>query len=293
MRFSPDGKHLAFVTSDLSEIWVQDIERDTAVRLTSLPGANGAPLWTPDGKYIVFMSANQPSAGIYRTQTDGSGEPQRLAEAVEGANAVFPSSVSPDGKRLALSTLGGRGFAADISTAPIEGDPGHPRLGKAEPFLHTPGFASLPTFALPEFSPDGRWLAFALGETGRSEVYVKPFPGPGGRWRISAGGGQFPIWSPNGRELFFLGSDQRIMVVDYTAKGESFAPGKPRVWSEKRILLREGGGPFQPYGLAPDGKRFAVLLYPDGTAEQQRVTQLTFLLNFFDELRRRVPVDGK
>jgi hypothetical protein len=116
-----------------------------------------------------------------------------------------------------------------------------------------------------------------------------PFPGPGGKSRISVGGGQYPIWSPNGRELFFLGSDQRIMVVDYTAKGDSFDPGKPRVWSQKRILLKEGGGPFPPYGLAPDGKRFAVLLYPDATVEQQRVTQLTFLLNFFDELRRRVP----
>ncbi len=96
-----------------------------------------------------------------------------------------------------------------------------------------------------------------------------------------------------GRELFFLGSDQRIMVADYTAKGDSFAAGKPRAWSEKRILLRAGGGPFLPYALAPDGKRFAVLLYPDGTVEQQRVTQLTFLLNFFDELRRRVPGGGK
>ena len=293
LRFSPDGKHLAFETSDLADIWVQNIERDTAVRLTSLPGTNGVPLWTPDGKYIVFLSSNQPNAGIYRTRADGSGEPQRLTERPTGGEVTgLPSSVSPDGKRLLVSSTG-RGFGANIWTAPIEGDPDHPRLGKAEPFLHTPAFASLPTFAMPEFSPDGRWMAFALGETGRSEVYVKPFPGPGGRWRISANGGGFPIWSPNGRELFFLSSDQRIMVVDYAAKGDSFAPGKPRVWSEKRILLREGGGPFQPYALAPDGKRFAVLLYPDGTVEQQRSTRLTFLLNFFDELRRRVPVESK
>jgi hypothetical protein len=83
------------------------------------------------------------------------------------------------------------------------------------------------------------------------------------------------------------------MMVDYAAKGDSFAPGKPRAWSEKRVLSKEGGGPFPPYALAPDGKRFAVLLYPDGTVEQQRVKQLTFLLNFFDELRRRVPVEGR
>jgi hypothetical protein len=169
-------------------------------------------------------------------------------------------------------------------------DPDHPRLGKTEPFLRTPGFATEPVFAQPAFSSDGHWLAFALGETGRSEVYVRPFPGPGGRWRISAGGGGFPIWSPNGHELFFLGADQRIMVVDHTAKGDNFVAGKPRAWSEKRVLQKEGGGPFPPYALAPDGKRFAVLLYPDATVEQQRATQLTFLLNFFGELRRRVPV---
>jgi hypothetical protein len=224
---------------------------------------------------------------------EGSGEAQRLTEGpLDGVNAGWPSAFSPDGKRLAISTIS-RGFAADISTAPIEGDADHPRLGKQEPFLHTPGFATTPAFAQPAFSSDGRWLAFALGETGRSEVYLRPFPGPGGRWRISAGGGSFPIWSRNGRELFFLSADQRIMVVDYTAKGDSFVAGKPRAWSEKRVLLKEGGGPFPPYALAPDGKRFAVLLYPDGTVEQQRATQLTFLLNFFDELRRRVPVDAK
>jgi serine/threonine-protein kinase len=103
------------------------------------------------------------------------------------------------------------------------------------------------------------------------------------------GGGSFPIWSPNGRELFFLGAEQRIMAVDYSTKGDSFTASKPRVWSDKRILMKEGGGPFVPYALSPDGKRFAVLLYPDGTVEQSRATQLTFLLNFFDELKRRAP----
>jgi serine/threonine-protein kinase len=294
LRLSPDGKHLAFGMLDArGNIWVEDIERDTAVRLTSLPGTTFSPVWTPDGKHIAFMSGNQPNAGLYWIRADGSGEPQRLiVRPTEGEIQAFPSSFSRDGKRLAMSTIG-RAFAADIWTESIEGDADHPRLGKRDPFLHTSGFAGAPAFALPAFSPDGRWMAFALGETGRSEVYVQPFPGPGGKLQISHGGGQFPIWSSNGRELFFLSSEARIMVVDYTSKGDAFVAGKPRAWSEKRILFRESGGPFPPYDLAPDGKRFAVLLYPDGTVEQQRVIQLTFLLNFLDELRRRVPAEGK
>lgn len=295
LRFSPDGKHLAFTTGDTWSIWVEDTERDTAVRLTSLPGMSGSPVWTPDGKHIVFWSANQPSAGLYWARADGSGEPQQLTErqTEQGELGKSPSSFSLDGKRLAMYAIGRRAFAADIWTESIEGDPDHPRLGKAEPFLHTSGFASQPAFAMPVFSPDGRWMALALGETGKSEVYVQPFPGPGGKVQISHEGGQFPIWSPNGHELFFLSSEPRIMVVDYTPKRNSFVAGKPRAWSEKRILFREGGGPFTPYSLAPDGKRFAVLMYPDGTVNQQRVIQLTFLLNFFDELRRRIPAEGK
>jgi serine/threonine-protein kinase len=289
LRISPDGKRLAFVTGDAGDIWVEDIERDTAVRLTSQPGVGLSPVWTPDGKHIVF--AGPPSA-LYWTRADGSGEPQQLIElrTERGELGRLPSSFSPNGRHLAVFSVG---RAADIWTESIEGDPDRPRLGKKEPFLHTSGYTSQLSFAMPVFSPDGNWMAFTLGETGGSEVYVQPFPGPGGKWRISAGGGEFPIWSTNGHELFYLGPDQRIKVVDYTAKGDSFAPGKPRAWSEKQILRKEGGGPFPPYALAPDGKRFAVLLYPDGTMDQQRVIQLTFLLNFFDELRRRVPAEGK
>ena len=170
----------------------------------------------------------------------------------------------------------------EVSTAPLEGFPDHPQLGKAEPFLSARGFP------MPAFSPDGRWLAYASEETGSREIYVQPFPGPGAKVRVSVDGGSFPTWSPNGRELFFLGPDRRIMVAGYTAKGDSFLPGKPTVWSQQQILLNYGGGPFQPYALSPDGKRFAVILYPDGTTEPQNPLHLTFLLNFADELRRRV-----
>jgi serine/threonine-protein kinase len=139
----------------------------------------------------------------------------------------------------------------------------------------------------PAFSPDGRWVAYCSLESGQLEIYVRPFHSPGGKVAISTGGGKFPVWSRNGRELFFLDfHSNKIMVTTYKATGNSFVAGEPRVWSDKQLLDL---GEFRSYDIAPDGRRFAVVLYADGTAEQNPATNLTFLQNFFDELRRRVP----
>ena len=97
------------------------------------------------------------------------------------------------------------------------------------------------------------------------------------------------MWSPNGHELFYVTRDQHIMVVDYTVSGSSFVAGKPRVWSDQRFLVSPGGGPFPPVALAPDGKRFAIMRYANGTMDPPSNLRLTFLLNFSDELQRRVP----
>jgi hypothetical protein len=115
-------------------------------------------------------------------------------------------------------------------------------------------------------------------------VYVRPFPGPGGRWQISTGGGVFPGWSRDGRELLFETLDQRVMAVSCTAKGDSFAAGRPRLWTEARLVNSR----LTNYDLAPDGKRLAAFVADDAKVEKPP-THLTFLLNFFDELRRRAP----
>jgi Tol biopolymer transport system component/predicted Ser/Thr protein kinase len=285
LRFSPDGKRLAFALAGSTgvDIWVKDLDRDTTSRLSFLAGMNRLPVWTPDGKSIVFRSENSPAPGLYWIRADGSGETQRLSD---GKLDEWPFSFSPDGKRLAFSA-NGNGGSPDIFTAPIEGDPGRGtlgvRLGKPELFLGTP-FGEGHSM----FSPDGRWLAYTSDESGTSEVYVRPFPGPGGRSQISKGGGLFPLWSRDGRELLFQTLDGRVMAVGYSAKGDSFDAGKPRVWSEAR-LLKVAGMPV--YDLAPDGKRLAAMLASDPAGGEP--THLTFLLNFFDELRRRAPAGGK
>jgi serine/threonine-protein kinase len=284
-RFSPDGKRLAFelATSLVrADIWVKDLQRDTTSRLTQLPGRNNYPLWTPDGKSIVFESWGQAAPGFYWIRADGSGEAQRLTD---GTNRQVPSSFSPDGNRLAYYQFPQRSVVSrfEIWTAPIEGEPDHPRLGKAEPFLRTSSSERQPAF-----SPDGHWLAYSSNESGTYELYVRPFPGPGGKAQISTGGGTHPIWSRDGHKLFFLTPDWHIMMAEYTAKDNSFAAGKPQVWSQKTLAWLGGN---YPYDLEPDGKRFAVVMNPGGSAEQEQKStdSVTVLLNFFDELRRKVP----
>ena len=279
-RFARDGTRLAVAVreSGKSDVWVYDLDRDSIMRLTSGPGENHSPVWTPDGQRIAFGS----TGGVFWKRADGAGEEQRLTE---GSNLQTPTSFSPDGKRLAF-TEQGSGTGPDIWTQPIgfrDGD--QPKPGKPEPFLRT-----VNTELFPEFSPDRRWLAYASNESGRLEVYVRPFPGPGGKWQISNGGGLFPMWSPKARELFYLAADRRIMVASYTAKGDSFLADKPRLWSERRLPDSGTVGLIPSFAIAPDGKRFAILMPTDTADEQKPPTQMTFLFNFFDNLRRRVPV---
>jgi serine/threonine-protein kinase len=284
-RFSPDGKRLAFAMSNGQgdDIWVKDLDRDTPSRLSFLAGQNRFLAWTPDGKNIVFQSTNQAAPGLYWTRSDGSGEAQRLTD---GKLIDIPYSFSPDGKRLAFQQVG-NGGVSDLFTAPVDIDPARGaagvRLGKAELFLGTQ-FNEV----YPAFSPDGRWLAYQSNESGTYEVYVRPFPGPGGRWQISTGGGRAPVWSRDGREVIFETPDYRVMAVNYTAKDDSFMASKSRVLTETR--LRDIGN-YPNYDLAPDSKRLAAFVADDANGDKPP-RHLTFLLNFFDELRRRAPAGG-
>ena len=272
---SPDGKRLAleFFDGTRRDVWVYGWERDTPTRLTFDGETNSDPVWTPDGQGIVYSSQEKgTSFNLWWIRADGAGNPQRLTES---KFSQFAHSWRPDGKVLAFEQQN-PGTVGDILALPIEGDeksgwkPGEPK-----PFVN-----SAFNETRPSFSPDGRWLAYQANESGSPEVYVRPFPGPGGKWQVSTGGGQYPKWSRNGRELFYRTTDNKIMVVTYTAPGDSFRADKPQLWSPVQFT-----GNFD---LHPDGKRFAVLKSP-GTEATAAVNKVSFIFNFFDDLRRKLP----
>ena len=160
---------------------------------------------------------------------------------------------------------------------PMEGsDAAGWKPGKPTVFLRTPANEQVPTF-----SPDGRWIAYYSDETGRNEVYVRPFPGPGGKWQVSTGGGTYPTWSRKGEELFYATLDQHIMVVRYRVEGNSIRADKPTLWTETPF----SAGQYRRFTLHPNDDRFAVGNQP----EAQNSGRVVFIFNFFDELRRLAP----
>jgi hypothetical protein len=156
--------------------------------------------------------------------------------------------------------------------------------GKPEAFLQTSFHERTPMF-----SPGGRWLAYSSNESGAHEIYVQAFPDKGGKRQISSSGGIYPVWSRNGREIFFRNAEHQVMVASYTVAGDSFLPAKPRVWSEKTLA---DFSTTRSYDLAPDGKGIVALMPANGAEGQKSQDHLIFLLNFFDERRRRVPSGG-
>jgi Tol biopolymer transport system component len=268
---------LAVIASGGTDIYVYELAGETMTRLT-FGGRAQLPIWTPDGKHVAFRwTAN--GFGIGWIRSDGSGGAQEI---FAGPSNVAPFSFSPDGSRLAYQETDSHDGSVHISMLPLDtSDPEHPKPGKPE------SFSGAASEGVPMFSPDGRWIAYRSNESGISEIYVRPFPGSrGGKWQISSGGGIYSFWSNNGRELFYETADHRIMAVDYTVNLDSFVPGRPRLWSERRLFFNG----LTNLDLAPDGKRFAVFSMPETAGAEKGSVHVTFLLNFLDEMHRRIPV---
>jgi serine/threonine-protein kinase len=168
-------------------------------------------------------------------------------------------------------------------TVAIESDAAGMRAGTPEVLLQTPADERAPTL-----SPDGRWVAYASDESGTFQVYVRALSEKGGKRQISNGGGTYPMWPRNGHELFFESLDGRIMAAGYTVKDDTFTPDKPRLWSERQL----GGfvNNTRNVDVTADGKRIVALMpAAEAKGTQEAQNHVVFLMNFFDELGRRVP----
>ena len=278
-RFSPDGKRLVFSSGGIA---VYDIARGVTTRLTTdRNGSDLFPVWTPDGSHVVYSSGS----ALWWVRSDGSGAPQFLYQP-KGGNGI-PWSFSPDGRRLAFHQPGSD-TGRDLWTLPLDvTDPDHPKASASELFVANKG-----NDLEPAFSPDGKWLAYSSTEAGASRVFVRPFPeGAQGMGQVqisTSPGSRFPVWSRAAKEIFYVASDNRITLVPYAIEGRTFEPGKPRVWAGSP-LANTGLG--SPYDLSPDGKRFAGFPAAEASPNGEKSSlHLTFLLNFFDELKRRVPL---
>jgi len=263
-RISPDGRQVAvMVDGPTISIWVYNLDRGTSTRLAT-EGSSQYPIWTPDGKRLTYRLTRSGTRDIFWGMADGGGTEERLT-AEEGNQT--PDSWSPDGQALAINV-----------SSPATGE--HMMLlhlsdRKLEPLLPT----QFSEFGA-HFSPDGRWLAYESRESGRTEVYVQPYPGPGGKWQISTEGGGGALWNRNGRELFYVSgvtTGRKIMAVDITTQ-PSFSVGKPKMLFE---------GVTSSFDVSPDGQRFLMLKPVD---QQQAVpTQINVVLNWTEELKRLVP----
>jgi serine/threonine-protein kinase len=272
-RISPDGRRVAVgITEQERQVWLYDVSRGTLTRLTFQGNNNLVPFWTPDGKRIAFTSNKEGQRNLFWQLADGSGGLERLTTSEQ---LHITGSWSPDGQLLAYSEVNSTtGF--DIWVLGL-------RDRKAQPFLQTQFNESTP-----QFSPDGRWLAYVSDESGRKEIYVQPYPGPGGKWQISTEGGVEPLWNRNGRELFYR-SGKKMMSVEIAMK-PSFSAGTPKMLFEGAYQLLSGIS-TPNYDVSPDGQRFLMLKPVE--LSQAAPTQINVVLNWFEELKQKVPTGKK
>lgn len=271
LQLSPDGKRVVTVIQEggWRDIWVYDITRRALTKLTFGEGDNASPTWSPDGQRIAFSRYKDGKFTMMAKSADGSGSEETLLSA-QSLTAI-PGSWSPDGKVIAYWELSRNG-KWEIWVLPLEGN------RKPQPFLATQ-FDQ--TFAA--FSPDGKHLAFASNESGHYEVYVVPFGHGSGKWQISTGGGNFPVWARNGKQLFYRESGN-IMSVDVITQ-PVFSASAPRVIVPAKATASLSSG-LDNFDVSPDGQRFLV---HQQSSEAGQTVQINFVLNWSQELRRLTP----
>ena len=273
-RLSPDGQRLAYnlagYSIDNQDIWVVDVGGDAPRRVTFDAGAaENRPVWTPDGRSWVYLSTREEGVGLFRQAVDGTGTAQRLTSGWH-----LPETFSPDGRWLVFSTR--MEEDRDLRVVSMDGSSVDRPLIATE--FEDVGSA---------ISPDGRWIAYSSDESGRFEIYVKPFPNvDNGRWQVSTEGGFEPLWAPDGRELYYR-NGEAIMAVGVAANEAAFSAGAPQVLFTGDYWLQDRLPPS--YDISPDGSRFLMMrVVAAGALRQPTVVVVE---NWFEELARLVPTD--
>jgi serine/threonine-protein kinase len=272
-RLSPDGTRIALDIRDQdNDIWVWDLGRRTLTRLTFDPAPDQYPVWTPDGRRIIFNSARAGVANLYWQLADGTGTVERLTTS---PNSQVANSVSPDGTRMVLTETSPK-TGIDLVVMPLDG-----------PRRQVPLIATQFPEANADISPDGRWIAYQSSESGQNQVYVRPFPNVEvGRWQVSTSVGSRPVWAKSGRELFYLEGNNALMTVPVQTTGTTFSAGSPARLFEGRYFAGPAG---RLYDVTRDGQRF--LMIEDNSGGDQTTTPLSMVvvLNWVEELKARVP----
>jgi serine/threonine-protein kinase len=277
-RISPDGTRLALGVRDTSgnyDIWTWEFARGTLTQLT-FDAKSSNPLWTPDGKRIVFRSSRDGNPAVYWKAADGTGEDEKLGSVPN--RVLIPYSWSGNGKTLvSIESAGGK---ADIVALSMEGD----RARKV--LLHEKHSETSP-----QASPDGQWLAYVSDESGPYKVYVRPFPEVNkGKWPISISGGDWPIWSRDGRELFYRSGDAIMALAVKTEP--TFTAGKPEVLFKGVINPWNESSSLNFWDISPDGKRFLLVRSVEsdaGASAAATPAKINVVLNFFEELKQKAP----
>jgi WD40 repeat protein len=279
-RLSPDGKRLAFSVAQGGEyhLWILDLDSGNMKRLTFDDSETELlPVWTPDGEFVVFQSGNS----VAWVRSDGSGKVERLDPSNRSPLPYLPYSFSRDGKYLAFAG-DDPDTGLDLYVVRVERSGGALQFGPPHVLWRQAGGQYSPAI-----SPDGRWLAYSSDESaGRGDVYVAPFSpestAANGKWQVSSDGGIYPVWSRDGRQLFYRSPDRHVMVANYVVRGGSFVADQPHAWAGRRLGVAGG---LPSFDVAPDGSRVVGVFESE---ESNAETHLRVLLNVADELRRRV-----
>ncbi|MBT8487600.1 MAG: serine/threonine-protein kinase, partial [Gemmatimonadetes bacterium] len=279
-RISPDGSRVVLreMTEGSYDLWVKELDDGPRSRLTFDEAGDYYPEWTPDGESVTYVSGTPTGLNVNTRRADGTGEPEQLVDAEESIALAF---WSPDEEWLILRSTTGAGnvFGRDILAM-------RPGVDAAPQPLIAEEFDEMD----PTLSPDGRWLAYASNETGRFEIYVRPFPDvDSGRWQISSRGGSRPVWSRDGREIFFGDENDNMVVARVDGSGSAFVAESPQILfaTPEDIDLGDLG---IPYDISPDGQRFMMArIVRDATMEASGLPDFVLVNNFAEVLRERVP----